>query len=418
MNSVFFENNRKRYFDKIERNSMTVLFSGRETQQTGDQDYTFEVNRNFYYLTGINQPNVILCMIKGQASTRTALFLEENDPVLVKWVGKKLEKSEASAISGINSVFYLPDFDNFIYGSLNQTRKNTDTIEYMYCDLERRPYDGYSTKGLEFAKSIKDKYVQLQVKNAYNVLIGLRMYKTEEEIDLIKASIATTKGGIESLMSHAREGLYEYQLESYFDHYIKFNGQKNVSFHTIAASGKNATVLHYNANNTVIKNDQLILFDLGCCTEHYISDISRTFPVGGKFSPRQKEIYQSVLNVNKKCIEFLKPGLSWADYNNYANKLIAEELIKLGLITDAKDFNKYYYHSIGHFIGLDTHDPGLHEFKFAPGMVMTVEPGIYVEEEGIGVRIEDNILITEDGCINLSKDIIKEVDDIEKYMTK
>ena len=160
MNSVFFENNRKRYFDKIESNSMTVLFSGRETQQTGDQDYTFEVNRNFYYLTGINQPNVILCMIKGQASTRTALFLEENDPVLVKWVGKKLEKSEASAISGINSVFYLLDFDNFLYGSLNQTRKNTDTIEYMYCDLERRPYDGYSTKGLEFAKSIKDKYVQ------------------------------------------------------------------------------------------------------------------------------------------------------------------------------------------------------------------------------------------------------------------
>lgn len=418
MKSTFFENNRQRYLEKVENNSLTVLFSGRELQQTCDQNYQFEVNRNFYYLTGINQPNVILVLIKAGSGVREVLFIEKNDPVMVKWVGAKLEKEEVRNISGIKAVSYLEDFNSYIFGILNQTRKNSDTIEHLYCDLERRNLDGYSTKGLEFASELKNKYLCLDVKNAYNIIIGLRMYKTPEEVELIRASIETTKGGIEELMKNSKEGLLEYQLESYFDFHIKQNGNKKVSFTTIAASGVNATILHYTSNNTVIKNDDLILFDLGCITDNYISDITRTFPVGGKFSPRQKDIYQSVLNVNKKCIEFLKPGISWAEYNDYANKLLSEEMIKLGLIKDEKEFRKYYWHSIGHFIGLDTHDPGLHEFKLAPGMVVTCEPGIYVEEEAIGVRIEDDVLITEDGCINLSSDIIKEVDDIERFMKK
>ena len=418
MKSTFFENNRKRYFEKVDNNSLTVLFSGRETQQTCDQTFHFEVNRNFYYLTGINQPNVTLLLLKTNNGTREVLFLEKNDPVMVKWVGAKLEKEEARNISGIKAVSYLEEFDSYVFGLLNQTRKNSETVEQLYCDLERRNLDGYSNKGLEFASKMKNEYAELQIKNAYNIIIGLRMYKTEEEIELIKESIETTKGGIYELMKHSKEGLLEYQLESYYDQYIKFNGNKNVSFTTIAASGVNATILHYTSNNTVIKNDDLILFDLGCCTDLYISDITRTFPVGGKFSDRQRDIYQAVLNVNKKCIEFLAPGISWGEYNEYANKLLGEEMVKLGLIKDESEFRKYYWHSIGHFIGLDTHDPGLHEFKLAPGMVVTCEPGIYVEEESIGVRIEDNVLITENGCINLSKDIIKEISDIEEFMKK
>lgn len=418
MDATFFSNNRLRYFEKIANNSITVLFSGREIQQTCDENYKFEVNRNFYYLTGINQPNVTLVLVKTSLGVKEVLFLEKNDPVMVKWVGAKLEKEEARNISGIKGVSYLEEFNSYIFSLLNQTRKNSETIEYIYCDLERRNLDGFSTMGLEFASRIKNEYLDVQIKNAYNIIIGLRMYKTPYEIALIKESIETTKGGIEVLMKNAKEGLLEYQLESYFDQHIKFNGNKNVSFTTIAASGVNATILHYTANNTVIKNDELILFDLGCCTDLYISDISRTFPVGGKFSKRQRDIYQSVLNVNKKCIEFLRPGITWKEYNDYANNLLANEMIKLGLIKDEADYRKYYWHSIGHFIGLDTHDPGLYEFKLAPGMALTVEPGIYVEEEAIGVRIEDDILITEDGCINLSKDIIKEVDDIEKFMKK
>ena len=189
-------------------------------------------------------------------------------------------------------------------------------------------------------------------------------------------------------------------------------------------------------NNTMIKDNDLVLFDLGCCTDYYISDISRTYPANGKFTPRQKDIYEIVLNCNKKCIEYLKPGLTWEDYNKYANSLLIEGLKKIGLIKTDQELVKYYWHSIGHSTGLDTHDPDIRNVLFEEGMVMTVEPGLYLEDEGIGVRIEHNDLITKDGCINLSKDIIevtdinktegcplakvirKEVDDIQNFMKK
>ena len=207
-------------------------------------------------------------------------------------------------------------------------------------------------------------------------------------------------------------------METYYDSYIKFNGQKVTSFETICATGKNATILHYVDNNSLINDNDLVLFDLGCCTDFYISDISRTYPANGKFTERQKQIYEIVLNCNKKCIEFLKPGLTWDEYNKYANSLLIEGLKNIGLIKEDKELIKYYWHSIGHSIGLDTHDPDIRNVKFEEGMLMTVEPGLYLEDEGIGIRIEDNILITKDGCINLSKDLIKEIDDIEKFMKK
>ena len=219
-------------------------------------------------------------------------------------------------------------------------------------------------------------------------------------------------------MNNLHPGMYEYQIESYFDQYIKFDGQKPHSFKTICASGKNATVLHYTSNNTLIGKDELVLFDLGCHTNYYISDISRTYPASGKFTERQKLIYEIVLNCNKKCIEYLKPGLTWKQYNDYANKLLIEGLKNIGLIKEDKELSKYYWHSVGHSIGLDTHDPTLANMKFGEGMLTTVEPGLYLEDEGIGVRIEDNVLITKNGCVNLSKDIIKEIDDIEKFMNK
>ena len=219
-------------------------------------------------------------------------------------------------------------------------------------------------------------------------------------------------------MKESKAGLYEYQLESYFDYVIKNEGQRINSFKTIAASGVNATILHYVDNNAVLKDGDLVLFDLGTETEFYISDISRTFPVNGKFTPRQKEVYQAVLDVNKKCIEFLKPGITKEEYNNYAKELLIKACKKLGLITKDEELSKYYWHSVGHSIGLDTHDPCDYDSPFKAGMLVTCEPGLYIEEEKIGVRIEDDILITEDGAINLSQDIIKEVKDIEDFMKK
>ena len=244
------------------------------------------------------------------------------------------------------------------------------------------------------------------------------MNKSPEEIEKIQESIDVTKGALENVLKNIKPGLYEYQVETFYDSFIKFNGQKVTSFDTICATGKNATILHYVNNNTMIKDNDLVLFDLGCCTDYYISDISRTYPANGKFTPRQKEIYEIVLNCNKKCIEFLKPGLTWEDFNKYANSLLIEGLKNIGLIKENKELVKYYWHSIGHSIGLDTHDPSIYNVKFEPGLIVTVEPGLYLEDEGIGIRIEDNVLITEDGCVNLSSNIIKEIDDIEKFMKK
>lgn len=410
--------NRDNYFNNILEQSLTVMFSGRNIQRTGDQDYDFEVEKNFYYLTGINQDNVILLLMKNNDVNKAVLFIEKNDPVFMKWYGKKLTKEEATEISGIENVYYLEQFSQFVFGLLNSTRQGNNLYNKMYLSLERRNTKGYSTLALEYAKEVKEKYPELQILNNYITVVNLRMYKSNEEVDLIKKSIETTRYGIEELMKNSKPGIFEYQLESYYDLYIKMNGQKDVSFKTIAAGGVNATVLHYSTNNTLLNDNELVLFDLGCRTDYYISDITRTFPVNGKFTPRQKEVYEKVLNVNKKCIEFLKNGVTWKEYNDYARSLIAKSCIELGLINDEKDVAKYYWHSIGHSIGLDTHDPSLNYLPIKEGMALTVEPGIYIEEEKIGIRIEDDVLITKEGCINLSKEIIKEVNDIEEFMKK
>lgn len=418
MNKLFFIENRKKLLEKMADHSIAVLFSGNSIQKTADQDYDFEVDKNFYYLTGINQDKVILVLVKGKAGIKEVIFVEETSEYMEKWNGKKLTKQEVKDTSGIESVSYLPDFNTYIFNTLNPTRYTNEDIQSLYLNLERRNTEGYTNLALEYQKKFKNDYPEINILDCYKIIIGLRMYKTKEELALIQESINTTRYGIESLMKNAKAGLYEYQLESFYDHYIKFNGQKDTSFKTIAAAGVNATILHYVTNNTKLENGDLILFDLGCRTNLYISDISRTFPISGEFTERQKAVYNAVLNVNKKCIEFLKPKVSWKEYNEYASSLLVEELKKLGLIKEASELTKYYWHSVGHFIGLDTHDPGLRDVVLEEGMTLTVEPGIYIEEEKIGIRIEDDILITKDGCINLSKDIMKEVEEIEQFMKK
>jgi Xaa-Pro aminopeptidase len=415
MDKQLYTQNRENYFNKIENNSLSLFFSGLTYPKSADEDFEFEVNKNFYYLTGINQANVVLAIIKRE-TPKTILFIEKNDPVLSKWVGRKLEKEEASEISGISEVRYRDEFEDFFFNLFNAHRNYEKKPEVLYLDLKRNKNPDLTSQEIIFSRKFKDDYPEISVKNAYDIVIGLRTIKRAEEIELIKESLKTTKGGLETLMKMSRPGIYEYQLESYFDQYIKMNGQKTHAFKTICASGKNAAILHYVKNNKVMEAGELVLFDLGARTDFYVSDISRTIPVDGKFTPRCREVYQEVLDVNKKCIEYLKPGITWKEFNEYAKELLVDALKRLGLIKENKELSKYYWHSIGHFIGLDTHDPGNYEETLQPGMVLTVEPGIYIEEEGIGVRIEDNILITAEGVINLSADIIKEIDDIEKFM--
>ena len=332
-----------------------------------------------------------------------------------KWVGKSIRKEEAEEIAAVDEVKFKSQFDGDIHGMITMKEEIN-----LYLDLERMSANREGTISHRFANEITTKYPQVRINNVYSKIGELRLKKSQEEVDKIKKAIEITKSGIEKLMSEARVGMKEYELEAYFDFNCKVKGATGLAFTTIAAAGENATTLHYVDNNCELKENDLILFDLGAEYNCYNADISRTFPVNGKFTERQKEVYNAVLRVNEEIINLIKPGMKYKDVNEKATELIAEECIKLGLIKDKSEVRKYYYHSIGHSLGMDTHDIETphRDIIFEPGVVFTVEPGIYIAEEGIGIRIEDDILVTEDGVINLSSDIIKTVEEIENFMSK
>jgi len=270
-----------------------------------------------------------------------------------------------------------------------------------------------------FAKEFQAQYPFVGLRNLYPTIAKMRQIKSAEEVENIRTAIEKTRIGIEAMMKASKPGMFEYEIEAHYDFAAKLNGVQERAFHTIAASGVNATVLHYDTNNVQTKDDDLILFDLGCAWNHYAADITRTFPVNGKFTTRQKEVYQAVLDVEKAVIEAIKPEVKMSELNKIARDLLTDKCRELGLIGDNdNDVLNYYYHSIGHSLGLDTHDVGGRDFVLQPGMVITIEPGLYIEAESIGVRIEDDILVTENGHENLSIGIIREVDEIEAFMAK
>lgn len=415
MNKNIYKFNRDNLLDKIKDNSIVILFAGKAIQKTGDQTYPFTPNRNFYYLTGIKEEDHILVMTKINGVKSSKLYIKDIDLEMEKWVGKSIRKEEAEEIAAVDEVKFKSQFDGDIHGMITMKEEIN-----LYLDLERMSANREGTISHRFANEITTKYPQVRINNVYSKIGELRLKKSQEEVDKIKKTIEITKSGIEKLMSEARVGMKEYELEAYFDFNCKVKGATGLAFTTIAAAGENATTLHYVDNNCELKENDLILFDLGAEYNCYNADISRTFPVNGKFTERQKEVYNAVLRVNEEIINLIKPGMKYKDVNEKATELIAEECIKLGLIKDKSEVRKYYYHSIGHSLGMDTHDIETphRDIIFEPGVVFTVEPGIYIAEEGIGIRIEDDILVTEDGVINLSSDIIKTVEEIENFMSK
>ena len=410
-------NNRQHFYELLSNNSFAIIHSGYAPHKTADANYNFVVNNNFYYLTGIDQEDVILVIGKFDNQYFERLFIVPVDPYWAKWLGATLTKEEASEISGIDTknIVDRNNFSNVVSSLYQSNRYGLNEAHVVYLDLEQRNVPLYNTFALEYAKELNEKYPYVSIKNCYNLIIQLRMCKNESEVALIKESIKTTKNAIYRVMNHHNELSNEAIAQAHFDFGITAEG-KVISFNDIVAAGKNATVLHYDDNNQPIEKDSLLLMDVGCYTKHYSSDITRTFPTTGKFTKRQKEVYEVVLDCNKKCIEYATDGMSWKEINDYAKEILAKGCIKLGLIKEESELNKYYYHSIGHSLGLDVHDPSKASDGLKEGMVITIEPGLYIAEEGIGIRIEDNILITKGKAINLSHEIIKEVKDIEEFM--
>lgn len=415
-----FNQRRNNYLKYVDQGSLSFFFSGVEIQRSQDANYPFSVDRNFYYLTGINQSNVVLLSIKGESQVESFLFIEPFDPIKALWDGAGLSFEEAAQLSQIplKNVRDIQSLDQFVANLLSTSRRAIfGDIKTAYLDLDRLKPDLPDRLSQTYAKKLASLFPYISIKPNQAYLARLRTVKNDEEIARIKAGIKITQEGLHTIMDVIKPGLKEYEVEASFN-YVLNKHRAIPGFTSICASGKNATVLHYIDNHDTMNDGELMLFDLGACKDLYSADISRTYPVNGKFSARQRAVYEVVLEANKKTIEWLKPGITMAEFNQYGKNILIEGAKKLGLIEKDEEILKYYYHSLGHYLGLDIHDVGRYSEPIPVGAIITVEPGLYIAEEGIGIRIEDDVLVTEDGCVNLSRDIIKEVDDIEAYMAK
>lgn len=413
MNSNVFIKNRNKLFKLMENNSILILFAGNAPRKSGDETYTFTPNRNFYYLTGVDEENDVVVLTKFNQKEATYIYINQYDEYKAKWVGRSYFDSEIKNMSGISNISYLDSFNDELHSFINYYGVNK-----IYFDLERQSYNELETISQIKAKEFKNKYPNLVVEDAYPLIASLRMVKENEEIETMRKAIEITNQGILNLLSNARPNVKEFVIESHFDQKIKELGASDFAFKTIAAAGENACVLHYHQNNTNTKDGDLILFDLGAEYEYYKSDITRTFPVNGKFSDKQKLVYNIVLKGQELVFSCAKPGVTTRELNNILIQYYAKELKKIGLIEKDEEVRKYYFHGVSHHLGLDTHDACVYNTKLVPGCVITVEPGLYIPEWNIGIRIEDDVLITKFGCENLSSQIIKTVEEIEEYMAK
>lgn len=400
-----YKKRRQNLMAKMDDNSFLLFFNKRL-----NSDMTaFDVERNFYYFTGINEFDNILLIYKKHNVAKEILYLAPIDLNEEKWTGKKLRKEEAEQIANIKDVRYN---NNTFMTELLELLDENSKIYFVVKEGEAFKYSYENNFALELANHKK-----VTITSSNEMIKSLRTIKDEDEIALIKEANEITNKGILNILKNLKPGLKEYQIESYFDQAIKYYGATGFSFPTIAASGINATCLHYNSNQGVLKDGDLILFDLGASLNTYCADVSRTFPVNGKFTELQKKIYTIVLNAQKMIENKARVGLTTKDLNQMVIEFYAKELKEIGLINKKEEVLKYYFHGVSHHIGMDCHD----FCSYGPleaGSIISNEPGLYIPEWNIGIRIEDDLLITNDKVINLSASIIKEIDDIEEVMRK
>ncbi|MCL2407718.1 MAG: aminopeptidase P family protein [Defluviitaleaceae bacterium] len=421
MKSKMFKEHRTNFAKELPSNSLYIAFAGNAVLRTADQHYPFTPNRNFFYLTGLENPAIILLIDKNaQGEATETLYLEAYDELVAKWDGAVLNEERAKELSGVEKFRPLDRFER----DMAMKFHNTDGLT-LWMDFENRYFNPgpQNAAAFKFAKKVKENYPYIALHSAFPTLARLRTIKSKSEVKLMKEAIKITGKGIENIMKNSKPGMMEYEFTAHFDFQLRVNGVKEHAFNTIAASGKNATILHYGENNCKTQNGDLILFDLGAQYGYYAADISRTFPVNGKFTDRQKELYNIVLGAQEKVFALMKHGTKYSALNAAVIDHYVKELSRIGLIKEKDETKaraevaKYYYHGVSHHLGLDVHDVArMKDGELKKGMVFTVEPGLYIAEENIGIRIEDNVLIKEDGCEILSDMIPKTVEEIEAIM--
>lgn len=420
-NQLFVEN-RNKFRAHLKPNSIALFHSNDEHPWNGDATHSFKQNSDLFWLTGVDQEDTILvispnCPIE---ELREALFIKRTSEMMVVWNGYKLTIEEAQKVSGISNVFWYDEFNVKIHAAINYA-------ENIYLSLNENDRAVIATpyQNLRFAKELKDRYPLHEYERAAPILQRLRSIKSAIELDLMKVAIEISNKMIHRVAKFVKPGVWEYEIEAEVIHEYLRNRARGHSFNPIVASGANSCILHYVDNNQQCKDGDLLLLDSGADYANYASDMTRTLPVNGKFTARQKAVYNAVLRVMKAAKGLLKTGTLLMEYHIQVGELMEKELVDLGLIslTDIKNQNpkwpaykKYFMHGTSHFLGIDVHDVGMRYEPMKAGMTFSCEPGIYIAEEAIGIRLENEVLITENGCLDLMQHIPIEADEIEALM--
>ncbi len=418
-----FSKNRKKFMAEMKPKSVAVFNSNDIYPISADSTMPFQQHRDIFYLTGADQEEsiLLLCPDAPYEHLREVLFLRETNEHIAVWEGEKLTKARATEVSGIKNIMWLKDFEKTLF----EVMTYCDTM-YINTNEHYRSAVETQTREDRFIKWWKEKYPAHQVAKSNPILQRLRSVKEQEELDLIQNACNITEKGFRRLLGFVKPGVWEYEIEAELIHEFVRNRSKGFAYTPIIASGNNANVLHYIENNQQCKDGDLILLDVAAEYANYSSDLSRTIPVSGRYTQRQKDVYNAVLRVKNEATKMLVPGTLWKQYHIEVGKIMTSELLGLGLIDKADvqnedpawpAYKKYFMHGTSHHMGLDTHDYGLLSEPMQANMVFTVEPGIYIPTEGFGIRLEDNVVVQASGePFNLMGNIPIEVEEIESLM--
>ena len=424
LDSNIFINNRKRFVRQMTPNSIAVFVSNDEWPGNGDALHPFKQNSDLFWLSGIVQEDsmVILFPDNPDPKFREVLVLVRPNELKEKWDGKRLRAEEARKISGIQTIVWLDSLDAMLQGWIHLA----DTI-YLDSNENDRKASDIQTREYRFIAEMKARYPLHQFMRAAKIMKALRAIKTKEEIVVVQKAIDITDLTFRRVMKFVKPGVHEYEIEAEIWHSFLSNRATGPAYGSIIASGDNARTLHYVSNNAACKDGDLLLMDFGAEYGGYCADLTRTIPVNGKFTKRQKEVYNACLHLHNYAKSILKPGISILDYTDKVGEEATKQFIKIGLLTKAdvknedkenRAYRKYLYHGISHHLGIDVHDLGTRTAPIQAGMLFTIEPGIYIEEEKMGIRIENNFWITKNGNNDLMKNIPITADEIESYMKR
>jgi Xaa-Pro aminopeptidase len=420
-NSLFLIN-RKNFVSRIKPSSLAIFHSNDEYPRSGDQSFIFKQNADFFYLTGIDQEQSVLLLFPNcpNSQYKEVLFLRQTNEHIAVWEGHKYTKEEAKQASGIESIYWLSELENILHSIINYA-------ENIYINTNENDRYAHTVpyRDLRMLETLRSKYPLHHYERSAVIMRDLRAVKSDIEIELTKKACSITRDAFIRVLKFTKPGVAEYEIEAEIIHEFIKQRATGHAYNPIIASGKNAIVLHYIDNNAICKDGEVLLMDTGAEYANYNADMTRSIPVNGRFTIRQRDVYDTVLRVMREATKLLVAGTVWNEYHDEVGKIMTSELIGLGLLTkhdvEKQDpkmpaYKKYFMHGTSHHLGLDVHDFASRYKPFEAGNILTCEPGIYIPAEGLGIRLENNILITKGGNIDLMADIPVEAEEIEDIM--